>query len=288
MALSKQRALLIVSGDILTRLDPTGPEYCKSLFHMAVSRWAAGTRARWYLFQGCSVTRFPIQGWWVQARPRGIKRLGLGSPGPTPVQPLIPSPSVPGAGSDSKRSEGMAQQLSGSLTSPLNASLSRAHLATSARGGARSALCPFKQPAGASPAPRPRRGAAAGAGRGRRKSAGAGARGRRSTSCRGRRRSCPGRTGPGARRYGQLGARRAVSASGQSSRPHFPQTPRRGRPTCAPAACRSARRAPGARPSGARAALGLRAGPGAERPTCRGVPAQSLAPTGAKLALQAR
>lgn len=202
--------------------------------------------------------------------------MGPGAPGHSPVRPLIPAPPpVPRAVSDAKRSGGLAQQLSvsGPPTRPPWASLSRAHLATSTRARARSALCPFKQPAGASPAPRPRRGAAAGAGRGRRKSAGAGAWGRRSTSCRGRRRSCPGRTGPGARRYGQLGARRAVSAAGQSSRPHFPQTPRRGRPTCAPAACRSARRAPGARPSGVRAALELRADRGAERadsPSCPG------------------
>lgn len=103
---------------------------------MAVSRRAAGTRARWYLFQGCSVTRFAIQSWWVQA-PREL-RGWYSVPHVLPLfGPLIPSPSVPRAGSDSKRSEGTAQQLSGSPTRPLYASLSRAHLATSARGCAR-------------------------------------------------------------------------------------------------------------------------------------------------------
>lgn len=109
---------------------------------MALSRWAAGTRARWYLFQGCSVTQFAIQSWWVQARLRGIKRLGLSALGPTPVRALIPSPSVPGAGSDAKCSEGRhgSSNSRDRPTRPLYASLSGAHLATSARARAVGAL----------------------------------------------------------------------------------------------------------------------------------------------------
>lgn len=82
--------------------------------------------------------------------------MGPGAPGRSPVRPLIPTPLVPRAVSDAKRSGRLAQQLSvpGSPTRPPWASLTRAHLATSTRARGRRSV-PLNSPRAPPPRPAP-------------------------------------------------------------------------------------------------------------------------------------